>query len=122
MNMPAWLLLLWSGAAATCAAAVAGAVLGSRRGGWLLLPAVRPHRRAAVLSLAAGILAYPVAYGVVFEATSRDDVVTGLILGTVHGIVVLLASRPRADVRLALRAAGMHVIYGAVIALLYVTP
>jgi hypothetical protein len=122
MNMPAWLLLLWSGAAATCAAAIAGVVLGSRRGSWQLLPALWPLGRATAMSLAAGLLFYPVAYGIVFEASSRDDVVTGAVLGAVHGLAVLIASRPRRDARLAVRAGGLHVIYGAVIALLYVTP
>jgi hypothetical protein len=122
MYVPAWLLLLWSGAGASCAAAITGSLLGARKGGLVLLPRARSDARAIVLSLTAGIIVYPLIYGLAFEATGRADVVTGLLLGLVHGVIVLAAYARNAQVRPALRAAVVHAVYGAMIAFLYVTP
>jgi hypothetical protein len=49
-------------------------------------------------------------------------VVTGLLLGLGHGVVVLMACARNALVLPALRAAVVHAVYGAMIAFLYVTP
>jgi hypothetical protein len=123
MPTPSWLLLVWSGFAATCAAATAGSLLGGRAPrAWALVP--RPPSASASLaaSLLAGAVLYPIFYGLAFEITSRADVLTGLAMGTVHGSLAFALSRPAAAHRPALRLAAMHVVYGATIAFLYVTP
>jgi hypothetical protein len=122
MYMPAWLLLLWSGAGATCAAAIAGSLLGARSGAPLLMPGTGSGARAVGVSLAAGLVAYPLAYGLLFEATGRADVLAGLALGSAHGVIVLVARGRKGQMRSALRSATVHVIYGATLAFLYVTP
>jgi hypothetical protein len=122
MHTPGWLLLVWSGAAATCAAAVAGAIFSARRRAWLLLPGRTAGAADVLASLAAGALAYPVLYGVAFELIGRADLPVGLALGLLHGVVMVLATGPRSRTGLAFRNGAMHLVYGATIAFLYVTP
>lgn len=123
MIMPAWLLLLWSGlAAAGAAALVAYAIGGVRRASWSLAPTPRSRSHGAAWSLLGGMVVYPLLYGVTFELLQRADVITGLILGTIHAAVIFAVARRRGTIRAALRAAFAHIAYGAVIAFLYITP
>jgi hypothetical protein len=122
MLEPGWLLLVWSGAAATAAAAVAGSVLGGRGGSWLLLSQGRRRSTAVTLSMLAGILGYPALYGLAFEALGRADVPAGLLLGLVHGAVVFAAARPLSRPGPAARLATIHMVYGTALGFLYVTP
>lgn len=122
MSPPAWFLLVWCGIAATCAAAVTGVVIGGGRGSTWALVVPRPERRRfLVRTAAAGALLYPLVYGTLFEAAHRADLRAGLLLGTAHALLVFAAGR-RAPVRMRVRAAAMHLVYGITIAILYVTP
>jgi hypothetical protein len=123
MPSPSWLLLFWSGCAATCAAAAAGSIVGGRGARtWSL----EPRRHSAVISLAAtiaaGALIYPVIYGVVFETISRADVPAGAVMGSVHALLAVIAAHAAGAPRAMPRMAVMHLTYGIVLALLYVTP
>lgn len=124
MIMPAWLLLLWSGLAAACAAAlIASAIGGVPVASWSLAPLPRSRTHGAIWSFAAGLLVYPVLYGLVFELLHRADLRTGLILGAIHGAVMfVLARRRRVSGRAGFRITAAHLVYGAVLAFLYVTP
>lgn len=122
MFAPSPLLLLWCGLAATIAAGIAGAIVAHQPLGWSLAHRPRSRSHAVTWSLGAGLIAYPLAYGVLFELLHRADVGLGMILGALHGIVMFLLATPRSNRRGALRTAIMHLVYGAVIALLYVTP
>lgn len=123
MIMPAWLLLLWSGlAAAGAAALVARTIGGVRRAPWSLAPIPRSRAHGAAWCLAAGLIVYPLLYGIAFEFLHRADVATGLILGALHGAIMFAIARRGGPVRAALRVALAHVVYGAVIAFLYITP
>lgn len=123
MTWPSWILLFWCGCAATCAAALAGSLVGgTTAGSWSLR--VRPGTgfRNALGTGMAGVVLYPAIYGLVFEAAGRADVITGLVLGLVHAIVVALAAHWAGRSEGMPRLALMHVVYGVVLALLYVTP
>ena len=123
MIMPAWLLLLWSGLAATSVAAVAAPAIGGvRTAPWSLAPVPRSRSHGAAWSILAGVLAYPLLYGVAFELLHRADLLTGLALGAVHGAVMFVPAHRAGTLRGAFRAAAAHLVYGAFIAFLYVTP
>lgn len=123
MSAPSWLLLVWVGAAATCAAAITGTLLGGRtRTTWALAPTPRSASHALGVTILAGMVAYPIVYGIIFEAMQRSDVAAGLVLGAVHGVLAFAVSGPRARPWTALRVAAMHVVYGAACAFFYVTP
>jgi hypothetical protein len=122
MTAPSWLLLAWCGLAASCAAAIAGS---------LMPRAERDRPRSAIVrSAAAGLIALPLIYGLIFEALQKADFRTGLALGAAHGVLaVLLAARrtgphapPRVQLRIAARAAVLSLVYGVTIGFLYVTP
>lgn len=122
MSAPSPLLLLWCGLAATLAAAIAGVIVGRTSYSWSLAPRAETPATAWAWSLAGGLLAYPLAYGVIFEVMHRADIRIGVVIGAVHGIAMFLAAGPRIDTRNAIRAAVSHVAYAATIAFLYVTP
>ncbi|MBR9989625.1 MAG: hypothetical protein KFH98_07720 [Gemmatimonadetes bacterium] len=123
MIMPAWLLLFWSGlAAASAAALIASAVGGVTVAAWSLAPAPRSRSHGAAWFLLAGVLGYPVAYGIAFELLNRADITTGLMLGAMHGILMFAVARRAGSTRAAFRAALAHLVYGAVMAFLYITP
>lgn len=123
MIMPAWLLLIWSGlGAATAAAILAPAIGGVPVASWSLAPLPRSRAHGAAWSFTAGVIAYPLIYGFAFELLHRADLRTGVILGALHGGLMFALARRRGTVRAALRAASAHLIYGAVIAFLYITP
>lgn len=123
MPAPSWLLLVWSGLAATCAAAVLGSLFGGRSvAPWALVPRTRSRAAAALATLVAGVVVYPMLYGLVFEVLGRSSAGTGLALGGIHGVAAFLAGSPRTTPRPAVRSAFMHLLYGVVIAFLYVTP
>lgn len=123
MIVPAWLLLIWSGlAAASAAAMVAPAIGGVPVASWSLAPAPRSRFHGALWSLTAGAVVYPVLYGFLFELLHRADLTTGLILGALHAAVMFALARRDGTTRSALRTAVAHLVYGAVIAFLYVTP
>lgn len=123
MIMPAWLLLIWSGLVAACVAAIiAPAIGGVPVASWSLAPVPRSRSQGAAWSLAAGMFAYPLLYGIALELVERADLRTGLILGTLHGAAMFAVARRRATSRAALRTAVAHLVYGIVMAFLYVTP
>jgi hypothetical protein len=123
MIMPAWFLLVWSGLAAACVAALfASAVGGVSVAAWSLAPVPRSRSHGAAWSLAAGMVIYPVAYGFVFELLERADLRTGLILGALHGASMFAVARRRASSRAGLRATIAHFVYAVAIAFLYITP
>jgi hypothetical protein len=123
MIVPAWLLLIWSGLAAASAAAIAAPAIGGVQvAAWSLAPAPRSRLHGAVWSLAAGAFAYPLIYGAAFELLHRADITAGLILGAIHGAIMFAVARPKGTPRSALRAAFAHLVYGAVMGFLYITP
>ena len=123
MNAPSWLLLIWSGLAAACAAAVPATLVGGvPRGTWSLAPRPRSRSHGALWSIAAGGIGYPIAYGILFEVLGRSDVIVGLVAGFVHALLAMALARPRSEPRAAARAAIAHLTYGIAIAVLYVTP
>ena len=122
MHAPSPLLLLWCGLAATIAAAITGAIAGGTDArSWSLAPHARSRAHALYWCLA-GILAYPAVYGLIFEALHRADIRIGLLLGAIHAAIMFIAADPRRSSRNALRVAAAHLVYGAIIAFLYVTP
>jgi hypothetical protein len=123
MNSPSWLLLLWCGLGGTCGAAVTGAVLGGSNGaGWSLAPRPQATGHGLAWSLLAGLILYPIAYGLAFEALQRADFRLGLALGAAHAAAALLLSRHGMTAAAALRIIAMHLVYGMAIGFLYVTP
>lgn len=123
MIAPAWLLLIWSGlAAASAAAVVAPAVGGVPVASWSLAPAPRSRLHGALWSVTAGILVYPLLYGLAFELLRRADLPAGLALGAIHGAAMFAMARSQGSTRAALRTGVAHLIYGAVLAFLYITP
>ncbi|CAN5682453.1 hypothetical protein BH23GEM9_BH23GEM9_13660 [soil metagenome] len=118
-----WFLLAWSGFAATCAAALLGALTGGlQAASWSLLPTQRSALLATAVTLLVGTLVYPLLYGAVFELAGRADIPMGAILGAIHAAVTATLVSRRNPPRVALRVALMHLVYGVVIAFLYVTP
>jgi hypothetical protein len=123
MPAPSWLLLAWSGFAATCVASLAGALVGGDEPHtWSLLPRSRSALAALLATLAAGLIAYPLIYGAVFEHLARADAQLGALLGAGHGVIALLFARPTREPRNAFRVGLMHALYGLSLAFLYVTP
>lgn len=123
MIMPAWLLLVWSGLAATSVAALlAPAVGGAAVAPWSLAPVPRSVRHGAAWSLIAGAIVYPIVYGFLFELLHRADLRIGLVLGALHGVIMFAVARRTSSSRAAFRAAAAHLVYGAAIAFLYITP
>ena len=121
LGTPAWLLLAWSGLAATLVSACVRALLPLPPG---------PGRRTAAHRLARsvilGLLAFPLAYGLAFETIGRADLVSGAALGLLHGLL---------EAGLRLRNAAPHhrgrpfalgllggLSYGLVIGFLYLVP
>jgi hypothetical protein len=123
MVLPSWILLLWCGLAATCAAALLGTLLGgSSPASWALVPRARSVTLSVLSTIVAGVLLYPIFYGIAFEALARSSAGTGFALGAVHAVFALAMRWQSAPPRDAARSAAMHLVYGGVIAFLYVTP
>jgi hypothetical protein len=123
MPAPSWILLAWSGCAATCVAALAGSLFGGRaHAPWALVPGVRSGLGAALATLAAGTLLYPIIYGMIFETMGRADMFVGAAIGAVHAVLAFFAGRPRELPSVAFRLAFVHLVYGTTIGFLYVTP
>lgn len=116
--MPAWLLLAWSGLAAALVSACVRALLAFPREG----SAFRRLVGATVL----GLFVLPVVYGFAFEAIGRADLMTGALLGLLHGLIeaaVLFRSATPANRRRAI-AQGLlgGLSYGVAIGFLYLVP
>jgi hypothetical protein len=123
MPAPSWFLLFWSGCAATCTAAAAGSLVGGTAPRtWSLEPRHVSAARSLATTAVAGALLYPLVYGLIFETMGRADVPAGLALGGVHAVIALFAARAAGNRGAMPRMAIMHVVYGVVLALLYVTP
>jgi uncharacterized membrane protein YeaQ/YmgE (transglycosylase-associated protein family) len=123
MPAPSWFLLVWSGSAATCVAALAGALVGgSAPATWSLLPRHRSNVRSLAATALAGAVIYPLIYGIVFETLGRADATLGLIMGAGHATVAAAFADPLRTPRVALRVAFMHFLYAVGLAFLYVTP
>jgi hypothetical protein len=121
MNMPSWLLLLWCGLGGTCGAAVVGALLGgATRASWSLDPRPESIARGVAWSVLAGLLVYPVVYGVLFETLSRSDYRIGLLFGAGHAVIAIITYRRNLTNAASLRLAAMHIAYGTITAFLYV--
>jgi hypothetical protein len=126
LNEPSWLLLLWAGTAATLAASLVGAgpgvLIGARLGG---SGAVRRHLGRFALAVGLGVAVYPLLYGLIFEGAARADLLAGLGLGAVHGLLAIIWRALRPPRRRApgpLRLLAGHLVYGAVLGLLYIVP
>jgi hypothetical protein len=123
---PSWLLLGWAAAAATCAAAFTGSLLGGRAPWpWALSPRPRSPARAVLGTAAAGLVFYPLVYGLVFELLGRSDVLVGTVAGVVHALVAAAAAAASASPNpgsAALRLGLAHLVYAVVMGFLYVTP
>jgi hypothetical protein len=124
---PSWLLLIWSGLAATLAASVVGAgpgiLIGTR------IPRrhrLRRHLGRLLLGAALGVIVYPVLYGVAFEWMVRADLVIGAMLGAAHGALAILARAVRPPTHRGAPGPGRllagHLVYGALLGWLYVVP
>jgi hypothetical protein len=123
MPAPSWLILVWSGCAATCAAAVAGSLFGGRTPrSWSLQPRPRSGTGTLAATIAAGVLIYPLIYGVIFEVLGRADVPVGAVMGGIHAVLAILAARATSRPMDMFRLAVMHLTYATFLALLYVTP
>jgi len=123
VNLPSWPLLFWCGAAATSAAAVVGAFIGGRDvAAWSLLPRSRSRSQALAATLLGGVLLLPLLYGLLFELVARSTLGTGALAGLVHAGGAFVAAGPRGELRPAVSAAVVSLVYGCFIALLYVTP
>ena len=118
-----WLLLIWTGLAATIFAAAVVAPLAARgeRGALLFM---RPASIADACLLAAlGVIVYPAIYGTILDAMHSASILTGAALGLAHAIVLTLSPRSSRRVNATVRAIVLtHVAYGAVLGFLYVTP
>jgi hypothetical protein len=123
---PSWLLLAWAGGAATSAAVLAGSLLGGRSTmPWAL--AYRPQSLAQALAgtALAGLLFYPLVYGVLFEVLGTADMRTGAVAGGLHAVVAVgltFRRRARPALRTLVRVAAARLLYAIVIGFLYVTP
>src|SRR5687768_1551590 len=123
MPVPSWVLLIWSGFAATFAAAVFGnAVGGGIPRAWSLAPHARTRADALRWSCFAGLLGFPILYSTLFELIGRADLTVGTLAGLIHAALAFLAAQPHADRATAVRAAGIHFVYVVVFAFLYITP
>lgn len=143
MPAPSWLLLFWSGFAASMAsewivAAVRALFTTKNPLSRTARPRLMSAPRASVpLALAIGTLVAAPAYGIIFEWWNRADLMAGLALGTLHGAIagavamVTFLRRRRIDRRLApvrvlaaFRARRMitRVLYGGLLGFLYVVP
>jgi hypothetical protein len=118
-----WLLLIWTGLAATIFAAAVVAPLAARetRGSLLFM---RPASVTDLLLLAVlGIIVYPAVYGTILDALHSASILTGAALGLAHALVLLLTARVQRIGSTAVRTLFLtHVAYGAVLGFLYVTP
>lgn len=123
MHAPSWLLLFWSGFAATLAAAIVGTALGcGAPRAWALTPRPRTGPAAFATTLFAGLLLYPALYGILFEIAARADIRTGLIAGALQAFVVFLLSRRSLGSAVSLRIASANLVYAVTLAFLYTTP
>jgi hypothetical protein len=123
MPAPSWALLIWSGFAATFAAAVVGnAAGGGAPRAWSLAPRAQNRGAALRWSCFAGIVGFPILYSILFELIGRADLLVGILAGLIHALLAFLAAHPRRDRAAAFRAAGMHFVYVVVFAFLYITP
>lgn len=123
MHAPSWLLLFWSGFAATLAAAIVGTALG--RGApraWALTPRPRTGPAAFGTTLFAGLVAYPALYGFLFEFGARAEIRTGLIAGSLHALIVFLLGRRLLGNAVSFRMASANLVYAVTLAFLYTTP
>jgi hypothetical protein len=120
---PSWLLLTWTGGAATAVAAVTGSLLGGRAPTpWSLLPQPRSVTTALAATILAGVLIYPAIYGVIFELLGRADLHSGIAAGLPHGLLAAAAARPRRNPGAAARIATIHLAWAITFGFLYVTP
>jgi hypothetical protein len=119
--LPAALLLLWSGAAATLVASlVLAPLLGESAGALAVAP--RPSQPQAMLF---GLLVLPLLYGVVLSLIHEANLVTGAILGSVHAAVLALRSvryGGRDLLRENTNRCLLCIAYGALLGFTYVTP
>jgi hypothetical protein len=123
MPAPSWALLIWSGFAATFAAAVVGnAVGGGVPRAWSLAPRAQNRVDALRWSFVAGMIGFPILYSMTFELVGRADLRVGILAGLIHAPLAFLAAHPRENRAAAIRAAGMHFVYVVVFAFLYITP
>lgn len=118
-----WLLLIWTGLAATIFAAAVIAPLAARGvSGSVLFMRPASIADTALLALL-GIVVYPAIYGTILDTLHSASILTGAAIGVAHAIVLVFAlginRRGNATIRAILLT---HVAYGAVLGFLYVTP
>jgi hypothetical protein len=122
MPSPSWILLSWSGFAATLAAALVGVAVGAGAPrAWSLAPRAPTTSSALRATVVTGLVAYPLLYGLVFELLGRADLLIGLMAGSLHAIIAFFLARPRAHPATAMRSAAAHLVYVTVLAFVYIT-
>jgi hypothetical protein len=123
MTLPSWLLLIWSGAAATCAAAMTGTVIGAaRKGTWSLAPRESTRLHNLAWTFGAGCVLYPFIYGLLLALLHTHSATAGLLLGALHAGIVVAVNSPNRNSARVVSLAAMHIVYGVLIAFLYVAP
>jgi hypothetical protein len=117
------LLLIWCGLTATLSAAAAGMAFSARLAhAWAVTAASRSRRQALKWTIIAGVVVYPLLYGVIFELAGRADLRLGIYLGVGHALLAFAGARFAASAgRGALRSAIWHFVYATAIAFFYVT-
>ena len=121
---PSWLLLVWTGLAATLAIAAIFAPLFGSRGPRGSVYFFRPRAFPDFLLLALlGILVYPLVYGFIFDSIHVASAFSGAVTGALHGVALVAISAIR---RRRPEMPGitllLYVAYGAVLGFFYVTP
>ncbi|NJD11429.1 MAG: hypothetical protein FIB01_13655 [Gemmatimonadetes bacterium] len=121
-HLPAVLLLLWSGIAATTLAGLVAAPL-------LRLPfaaiALAPRQPTTGRALWLGLGAYPLAYGVAFTIVGEATIGSGALAGLAHAALLGLLALRHGGWRLAAastRRMGLCGLYGAVLGFAFVMP
>ena len=121
LGPPAWLLLAWSGLAATLVSASVRALLPLPDD-----PGRPSAARRLTRSVILGLLAFPLAYGLAFEAIERADLLAGAALGLLHGLLEaglrMRAATPDHRRRAVLHGLLGGLSYGLVIGFLYLVP
>lgn len=120
--IPPALLLFWSAIAATALTGLVAAPLVGERFASI---ALAPRAPVAGRALWQGLVAYPLAYALGFKALGEANLITGLLLGSMHAaLLALLAFRSggRELVRASVTRMLLLVVYGGVLGFAFVMP
>ena len=116
--------MLWTGTAALLAtAAVIAPLAGPRRPRGAVLFFRPDGLRELPLLLALGMVLYPAAYGLAFDALHNATFLSGAALGALHAVLLLLFQAVTGrTVREPAVTVLTCLVYGIVMGFLYVTP